>query len=1127
MKQKLLAFKLLAVLMLFFSLKGWGQTFTQVTTLNDLTSGEYLIVGDGTTNDGIMANSTSSGPIINYTTVSNPGASITSGFTSSNVFTVTVTGTTTKTITIYNASVGYASWGNTGTGTANHAGFFNGTPSTKEEWTATISSNLWTLANVAASTRILQWNNSTPRFAAYTSNQVKLKLYKLSTPSCTAPTTQASAFTASPGDITTNMAQPSWTRGDGTAGVLVVAREGAAVNADPVSGTSYTANTTFGSGSQIGTGNYVVYNGTGTNDIFSGLTPNTVYHFGLYEYNTTDTCYNTTELTGNLTTKSNAPTVAAATSVTSSGFTANWSAPSGQGSATYTYTLQYSNDNTFTTGVTETTGISSATLSQSISGLSASTNYYYRVKAVNAGGDSAWSSTQSATTNAAAPVIVLEGNATAIANGDTTPSTTDHTDFGSVAVGGSVIRTFTIKNIGNANLILDATPVTLLGSGSGFNVTQPANTTIAPNGSETFTVTFSENTAATYTQTVGIAHSSVQTFSYDVKGIILPPPPANDLCSGAISLVAGTPANGTVVNATESSALSEDNTEKDVWYKFTPTLDGNHTINLTATGTSSDYDIRVYSTACPSNGSSIFNAANNSMTDESLTANLTSGTEYFIRVIDYQGVGTTFSINVTAPLPADHLTLVNVPATGNVGYNIATFTVEARNSNNVVDPTYAGNVTISKTSGSGNMTGTLTQAFVNGVATFNNIQFDAASTYTISAASGSLTGATSGNIVVSTAVIYQKINSLIDLTDGDYVIVANGNIAMNNTVASSKLQSTSVSVVSDNITNPANQIIWEITTDTGNIKTIRSKDNNEYVSGGGSNTNLSLVATVSGNGQKWTPSILSGLFRFTNEAQSSRGLILSGTVYGQYATSNVNNSSYFDLTLYKKVIPTTTWSGNSWSNGDPTSTSNLNVVIQDPYSGASFTANNLTVNAALTVGSGANVTTSGVVTNNSTINVADNGNFIQQTGSTYTGSGTLTLNKASTSTQNVFDLWSSPVASQGMDDIFVTDGSLVREYLTATDAYATVSPTAAFGKGYAVRGTGTDVSATFTGTPNNGTNTFPLSNTLSANGNRYNLVGNPYPSNFNLITFYNTNQGDGSTTGITPTMYLQQFCGNR
>ena len=127
-----------------------------------------------------------------------------------------------------------------------------------------------------------------------------------------------------------------------------------------------------------------------------------------------------------------------------------------------------------------------------------------------------------------------------------------------------------------------------------------------------------------------------------------------------------------------------------------------------------------------------------------LTATRTSG--------DVLTAGTSSTFSVLAA--ADHLAFVGVPATGNVGVNLASFTVEARRPDNSVDNTYAAaNIVISKASGSGNLSGTLSVPATLGVATFSAAQFDAASTYTLSANSGSLTAATSGNIVVTLAPI--------------------------------------------------------------------------------------------------------------------------------------------------------------------------------------------------------------------------------------------------------------------------------------------------------------------------------------------------------------------------------------
>ncbi len=123
---------------------------------------------------------------------------------------------------------------------------------------------------------------------------------------CTTPTTQANNFAASAaGSKSINL---SWTRGDGD-DVIILAHESAAVDADPVSGNSYTANSVFGSGSQIGTGNYVVYIGTATSTTVTGLKSNTSYYFSIYEFYSAENCYLTPANTSSTTTDAAPPTV--------------------------------------------------------------------------------------------------------------------------------------------------------------------------------------------------------------------------------------------------------------------------------------------------------------------------------------------------------------------------------------------------------------------------------------------------------------------------------------------------------------------------------------------------------------------------------------------------------------------------------------------------------------------------------------------------------------------------------------------------------------------------------------------------------------------------------------------------
>jgi trimeric autotransporter adhesin len=96
---------------------------------------------------------------------------------------------------------------------------------------------------------------------------------------CTVPT-NVTAIVSTPG---TAQVALSWTNGSCSDEVLIVAKAASAVTATPTGdGTVYTADALFGNGTQIATGEYVVYKGTGTSVTVLGLTNNTTYHFRIF-----------------------------------------------------------------------------------------------------------------------------------------------------------------------------------------------------------------------------------------------------------------------------------------------------------------------------------------------------------------------------------------------------------------------------------------------------------------------------------------------------------------------------------------------------------------------------------------------------------------------------------------------------------------------------------------------------------------------------------------------------------------------------------------------------------------------------------------------------------------------------
>jgi hypothetical protein len=78
--------------------------------------------------------------------------------------------------------------------------------------------------------------------------------------------------------------QISWIpqSGDGT---IVVMKQGAPVDSDPVDGTSHTASSLFGSGEELGTGNFVVFLGSETQVTVTNLQPDVPYFVSLYAKN--------------------------------------------------------------------------------------------------------------------------------------------------------------------------------------------------------------------------------------------------------------------------------------------------------------------------------------------------------------------------------------------------------------------------------------------------------------------------------------------------------------------------------------------------------------------------------------------------------------------------------------------------------------------------------------------------------------------------------------------------------------------------------------------------------------------------------------------------------------------------
>ncbi len=120
------------------------------------------------------------------------------------------------------------------------------------------------------------------------------------------------------------------------------------------------------------------------------------------------------------------------------------------------------------------------------------------------------------------PEIDITGNSLTIADGDTTPSSADHTSFGSATTGAPVSRVYTIANTGDAVLNLTGTPfVKLSGAGCAeFSVTQQPTVPLAAGGTTAFTVQYNPADTGSDTCSVVIDNddSDENPYNFNIQG---------------------------------------------------------------------------------------------------------------------------------------------------------------------------------------------------------------------------------------------------------------------------------------------------------------------------------------------------------------------------------------------------------------------------------------------------------------------------------------------------------------------------------------------------------------------------------------------------------------------------------
>ncbi len=232
------------------------------------------------------------------------------------------------------------------------------------------------------------------------------------------------------------------------------------------------------------------------------------------------------------------------------------------------------------------------------------------------------------TVTTTSPEMNITGNSVTITDGDATPSTTDHTDFGSVAVAsGTIVRTFTISNSGAGVLNLTGSPIVVSSSGE-FVVTQPASSTVAASGgSITFNVTFDPSASGTRTATLSIANNDADEnpYNFSISGVGTAPEPEMTVKGLTIEIVDG---DATPTTTDDTDFGYADISTGSVTHTFTISNDGLATLTLSGspavTSSSSDFTITQpgSTSLAASGGSTTFQVTFNPSTTGTITATL-------------------------------------------------------------------------------------------------------------------------------------------------------------------------------------------------------------------------------------------------------------------------------------------------------------------------------------------------------------------------------------------------------------------------------------------------------------------------------------------------------------------------
>lgn len=305
------------------------------------------------------------------------------------------------------------------------------------------------------------------------------------------------------------------------------------------------------------------------------------------------------------------------------------------------------------------------------------------------------------------------------------------------------------------------------------------------------------------------------------------------------------------------------------------------------------------------------------------------------------------------------------------------------------------------------------------------------------------------------------------------------------------------------------------------------------------------VTICSGSATTLTVPNYNGAVQWQQSLNGTSGWVnIIGAITNSYTTSPITATTYYrasvgsacTIATFSNVVPISIvlkeWNG-SWVTSAPTSSTDSILFSGGNYTGGSLTACSCTVTGGTVSFTGGQtltlvdklIVTGGTVLFDNESSLYQTNNVTNTVGS-YSGgnSGTIIYKRvAQPMFKYDYTYWSSPVFNQNLQTLSVNSpADKFYQYNYTSQAWEYINPSNSMevGRGYIIRAPydfpippifpASNFTAIFSGLPNNGTITYPI----TTGAGQFNLIGNPYPSVLDANDFINAN------TNINGTLYF-------